>query len=130
MPIKAFCRYILAAVICFSIISPCSVGEAFCFTSHNNADMSGIAHEVHSHCGDWHLLSSHECHTVECCQNSTKCSVDCAQIFVLPDDIRSAQSLGNVALSPEIAIGCSLFSEKNYLISLHGPEASAIILRG
>jgi len=116
---KAFCRYILVVVVCFSLMGSCPAGEAFCLTQHNNAKMSNTSHRVHTHAasGHFHLPSIHESHQVDlpkqCCQASSQDPTDCSRIFVLPNKTKTFRSPLIATFSAQIAINCFQLSEKN-----------------
>jgi hypothetical protein len=121
MHMKAFCRYVLVAFVCFSLMGSCSGGEAFCITQHNNAKMSNTSHRAHAHGVPTHsqLPSVHEYHQVnssqQCCRTSSKDPTDCTRIFVLPNETKTFRSPLIVTFSAQIAINCFRLSEKNFI---------------
>ncbi len=110
MRMKAFCRYVLVAVICFSLMGLCPGGEAFCLAQHDNANMSNTSHRVHAHAasGYFHLPGDHESHQVnlsqQCCRTSSKDPTGCTRIFVLPDKTKTFRSSLIANFSAQIAI--------------------------
>jgi hypothetical protein len=118
---KTFCHYVLVAVICFSLMGSCPVGEAFCLTQHDNAEMSSTSHRVHAHATseNFHVPSVHESHQIDlseqCCETSSKVPSDCARVFVLPNKTKTFRSPLIAAFSAQIAINCFQLSEKNYI---------------
>ncbi len=121
MHMKAFCRHVLVAVICFSLMGLCPGGEAFCNTQHDNAEMSSTSHRVHAHAAseDFHLPSVHESHQVDlpeqCCRTSSEEPSDCTRIFVLPNKTKTFRSPLIATFSAQIAINCFQLSEKNFI---------------
>ena len=119
MHIKAFCHYVLVAVICFSLMG--SGSEAFCLTQHDNAETSSSSHKVHAHEASAHsyLPSVHESHQVnssqQCCLASSKAPSDCTRFFVLPNKTKTFRSPLIAAFSAQIAINCFQLSEKNFI---------------
>ncbi len=118
---KAFCRYVLVAVVCFSLMGSCSGGEAFCLAQHDNAGTSSTSHRVHAHAAseDFHLPGVHESHQVDssqqCCEASSKVPSDCTQFFVLPNKTKTFRSPMIATFSTQIAINCFQLSEKNFI---------------
>jgi hypothetical protein len=121
MHMNAFCRYILVAIICFSLMGSCLGGEGFCIIQHNNAKMSNTSHRVHAHAASAysHLPSGHESHQVgspeQCCRTSSKDPSDCARIFVLPNKTKTVRGSLIATFSTQIAINCFQLSEKNLI---------------
>ena len=121
---KAFCHYVLVAVICFSLMGSCLGGEAFCLVQHNNAKMSNASHRVHAHGvpAHSHLSSVHESHHVnssqQCCRTSSKVPSDCIRIFVLPNKPKTFRSPLIATFSAQISINCFQLSEKNFISEL------------
>ena len=120
MHMKAFCHYVLVAVICFSLMGLCLGGEAFCLTQHDNAEMR-TSHRAHAHAatGHFNLHSVRESHQVDlpeqCCQTSSEDHSDCTQIFVLPNKAKTFRSPMIATFSAQIAINCFQLSEKNFI---------------
>ncbi len=118
---KAFCRYVLVAVICFSLMGLCPGGEAFCLAQHDNANMSNTSHRVHAHAasGHFHLPGVRESHQVnssqQCCRTSSKDPTDCTRILVLPDKTRTVRGSLIAAFSAQMAIDCFQVSENNFI---------------
>ena len=119
MHMKAFCRYVLVVVICFSLMG--SGSEAFCLTQHDNAEMSNASHKVHAHAasGHSHLLGAHETYQADspeqCCSVPSKVPSDCTQFFVLLNKTKTFRSHLIATFSPQIAINCFQLSEKNFI---------------
>ena len=129
---KAICRYVLLAFICFSLMGSCSGGEAFCTTQHNNVKMSHTSHRVHVHGvpEHSHLPSAHEPHQVnssqQCCRTSSKDPTDCTRIFVLLNKTKTFRSPLIVTFSVQIAINCFRFSEENFISEISNTKNSTL----
>ena len=119
---KAFSRYILVMVVCFSLVGSCLGGEAFCLTPHDDVEMSDTCREAYAHetPEHSHMPGAHESHHIDlpeiCCPASSEAPSGCAQIFVLPTNrTRTFQSPLIAAPSAQIAINSFQLSEKNII---------------
>lgn len=124
---KSFGRYVVAAVICFSLMSLCSGGEALLLALHNNAKMSNASSGVDAHAVFWNFQLPGVCQSrqvdlpEQCCQASTEYPSDCALIFVSTNMTDTFRSTLTATFSAQIAINCFQFSEMNFVSEISDP---------
>lgn len=129
---KAFGRYFLVFVVCFSLIGSCIGGEAFCVGQHHNSKVSnsGESHShgesVHQHPGS--VPESGEVSlSQQCCRSSSKEPTECTRFFVLPEKSEIFRSSQIAAFSVQIAINSLEFSEKSVISEISNSTNPALV---
>lgn len=128
---KAFGRYVLVLVICFSLIGSCLGGGALCAGHHNGeTDSSGGSHS-HGESGHLHLPGVHESGQVNlsgaCCRSSSEEPTDCTRIFVLPDKSETFRSSLIATFSVQIAIDSFELLEKSIISEISNTTNPALV---
>lgn len=122
LQMKAFGRYVLVVVVCFSLMGSCIGGGALC--NHHHTSMMGNLHGDYSHAvsGHLHPLRIQESGVASlsqaCCKNSSKEPTEYTRIFVMPDKSDTFRVSQIATFSVQILINCFELSEKSFITEI------------
>ena len=124
---KVIFHYVVAAIICFSLMGMCSGDEDFFHTPYNDAKM-GSAHPM---AGAFSVPMSFHLHHIhdsrgkdlpdQCSGTSSKDTPVCAGTFILANTSKSHRSSLISAISAQIPIGCFQLSERTFISEISNP---------